>query len=57
MAKEHKGPMLKPKKKNGKLLKKEHKGDLIKREGVKGNPLWKETKLNEDKKNKKLITE
>ncbi len=49
--------MLKPKKKEGKLLKREHKGDLIKKEGVKGNPLWKDTKLNEDKKRKKLITE
>ena len=57
MAVEHKGDLLKPKKKKGKLLKREHKGDLLKKEGVKGNPLWKDTKLNEDKKRKKLITE
>lgn len=57
MSIERKGPMLKPKKKEGKLLKREHKGDLIKKEGVKGNPLWKDTKLNEDQKRKKLITE
>ena len=57
MATEHKGDLLKPKKKDGKLLKNEHKGDLLKSEGSKGNPLWKNTKLNEEKKKKEKINE
>ena len=57
MSKEYKGDLLKPKKKDGKLLKKEQKGDLIKTEGEKGNPLWKDTKLNEDKNKKPKLNE
>lgn len=57
MAKEYKGDLLKPRPKEGKLLKKEHKGDLIKTEGEKGNPLWRDTKLNEEKKKKQTLNE
>jgi len=59
MSKEMKGPLLEPKKKEGKKLwEKEKKGGLLKTEGPTGNPLWKNKEsLNEKEKEVRKINE
>ena len=57
MSTEHKGKLLKDKKKNGNLIKDDKNGELLKDEVPEGKKIWIDDNLNEENIKKKKLNE